>query len=293
MKYQRILTIYNPEAGRKRWFEERTIRRALDSYQCYKEWLRLTRETNLHNVDWRSFDLILVAGGDGTVRSVVQTLYDNGVDVPVAIIPTGSANILAFSLGVPWRLKSAVHFAMNNSVKKIDIALANNDKVFLIGLSAGFDAKAIGLTPRRWKKTYGLLAYLANAMRVVFSNERYRFKISIDGTQKQESAGSVIVLNNGSFFGLPFGPNISIIDGQLNIVVLHTVAFFKLMGIFFRLLFRKYDNLKNVTYYYGSDIELHVPIDVSVEIDGEPYVAENVAIKVLPRKTSVIAKQLE
>lgn len=290
-KEKKILVIYNPHAGRIRPWALSTIKKNFKRLRVNYKLVNLDKK-RLHNISFNKIDLIIVAGGDGTIRDVAEILYKKGLDIPIAIIPIGSANILAYSLGIPWNIKKALKFALSQPIQKIDAGLVNKQHLFLIGLSVGLDAKVIGRTPRHWKKIYGVFAYFISALRFVFSDVEYSFRLKLDQKKIYYKAASIIILNNGNFFGFPLAPAVSLIDGKLNIVVIHTSKFRKLVSMFYKLIRKKFSHLHDdISYSLAKTVEISFKENIEIEIDGEEFDLNEINVKILPKQISVIAKK--
>lgn len=97
-------------------------------------------------------DLVIVAGGDGTVRACAEVLAGTGV--PLAIVPSGSANLTANALGVPLRPDAALRVAFGGRDRQIDLALADG-MTFAAMAGIGLDAAVVGATPDTAKRLAG------------------------------------------------------------------------------------------------------------------------------------------
>jgi YegS/Rv2252/BmrU family lipid kinase len=143
-------------------------------------------------------DLIFVWGGDGMVQRCVDVVA--GSDATVAIIPAGTANLLATNLGVPSDIEQAVEIGLSGRSRRIDVGRINGER-FAVMAGAGFDARMIGDADGTLKDRFGRLAYVwtgAKHMR----EKPFRAKIKVDGARWYEGDASCILLGNvGKLFG--------------------------------------------------------------------------------------------
>lgn len=177
--------------------------------------------------------LIVVAGGDGTVRAVAACTENEGI--PLGVVPAGSGNLLARNLGIPVGDSSAaVRVAFHGAERRIDLAqaeLADTSgrvarSVFLVMAGIGLDARMASDTNSVVKKHVGWLAYTDPILRSVFSGERFSISYSLDGSRPRTvRAHTVIVGNCGTLTaGILLIPTAVPDDGLLDIVALNPVG---------------------------------------------------------------------
>ena len=171
-------------------------------------------------------DLLAVSGGDGTVVEAMAALI--GTDVPLAIFPAGTGNLLSVNLGLPKAVPEAVHAALFGERRRLDLGRItptspkDEPEYFAIIAGAGFDASVIEGADRETKNRLGLGAYLWSALK----NLRHRpvlVRIRLDGASHRirRRANSVMVANMGMLQG-----NIAVIpdavpdDGYLDVAIL-------------------------------------------------------------------------
>lgn len=153
--------------------------------------------------------VVLVAGGDGTVRAAAEVL--RGTGMPVALIPAGTGNLLARELGVALAdLDTAVAAAFFGHERRIDAAVADIrdsdgewiSHAFVVMAGIGLDADMAANTNARAKKHLGWLAYVSPIARPVLANRPFRIDYRIDGSRSRTArAHTVIVGNCGTLVG--------------------------------------------------------------------------------------------
>ena len=143
-------------------------------------------------------DLIFVWGGDGMVQRSVDVVA--GTDAALAIIPAGTANLLATNLGIPKDLEEAVDIGLAGNSRRIDVGCLNGER-FAVMAGAGFDAKMIGDADGGLKDRVGRLAYVWTGAKHL-RDRPFRAKIDVDGARWYDGEASCILLGNvGKLFG--------------------------------------------------------------------------------------------
>jgi YegS/Rv2252/BmrU family lipid kinase len=165
-------------------------------------------------------DLVVAVGGDGTVRGCAEGLASTGV--PLAIVPHGTANLLARTLGIPGHPQPALDIALCTAARGIDwcidLAVADREP-FTAMAGMGLDAAVVAGT--KLKHQLGWLAYaMSGAVHLALPPTRFTIKLD-DGQPIERTARSVVVGNSGL---LPGGfnllPDARLDDGVLDVAVL-------------------------------------------------------------------------
>jgi diacylglycerol kinase family enzyme/membrane-associated phospholipid phosphatase len=167
-------------------------------------------------------DLVIAAGGDGTVRVVCAELASSGV--PVAVVPVGTGNLLARNLGLPLDRGAAIEVALNGADRSMDLVRVSGDSLpedrFAVMAGIGLDALIVGEAPDRLKARMGWAAYFVSAARHL-SGPAIRVAVSVDsGPEERLWARTVIVGNVGTLHGgLSILPDAQPDDGMLDVLV--------------------------------------------------------------------------
>ena len=163
-------------------------------------------------------DLVIAAGGDGTVTSCSAGLAGRGV--PLAILPAGTGNLLAVNLGIPLERPSALDIALTGSDRKIDLGMANG-RPFVIMAGLGVDAKMLRSTSEAAKKRFGYAAYVLSALRHL-GDRPLRVAVRTDGGRPKRYSATGIIIGNVGWLnrGIRLLPEAKPDDGLLDVVVL-------------------------------------------------------------------------
>ena len=150
----------------------------------------------------KGVDLVIAAGGDGTVSAVADALAGSGT--PLGILPMGTANVLARELEIPLDVEAAARLLVDgHSLATID-ALRVGERHYLTQVGVGLDALMIRDTTAERKRRFGKLAYVLSAARHLVGFQPRRFTIEVDGRTVHTRASQVVVANVGTLGQPPF-----------------------------------------------------------------------------------------
>jgi diacylglycerol kinase family enzyme len=158
--------------------------------------------------------LVFAVGGDGTVRACAQALA--GGRVPLAIVPCGTANLVATALGIPSSLEAALAVGFGGHERQIDLAAADGS-AFVAMAGIGLDAAVVAATAAALKGTAGWMGYAATGIRRL-AGPRTRFAVRLDGGEPLVRQARCVVVGNvgllpGGFVLLPTArPDDSVLD---------------------------------------------------------------------------------
>ena len=143
-------------------------------------------------------ELVFAWGGDGTVQRCIHVLAGTGT--PLAIVPAGTANLLASNLGIPSDIEEAVRIGLHGARRSIDVGRLNGER-FGVMAGAGFDAAMIRDADAGLKDRVGRIAYVWTGARNVKAKP-FKAKIRVDGaTWFDDKASCILVGNVGNLFG--------------------------------------------------------------------------------------------
>jgi YegS/Rv2252/BmrU family lipid kinase len=168
----------------------------------------------------RDADLVLAAGGDGTVMACVTVLA--GGSVPLAVLPSGTGNLLALNFGLPNDLEGALEVALHGQRRRIDVGASGADR-FVVMSGIGFDAAMLRGADPALKARIGALAYVLSGLRQL-GRRPTEFRIRLDGLPPIVRTGQgVLVGNLGKLQGgIEVLPGARPDDGLLDVGVLET-----------------------------------------------------------------------
>ncbi|MFZ0167805.1 MAG: diacylglycerol kinase family protein [Candidatus Dormiibacterota bacterium] len=185
-------------------------------------WLQTDREDAGESAARRAVavgaEVLFVCGGDGTVMAAAAALA--GTQTALAVIPSGTGNLLALNLRLPADVMSAVRVATRGDRRNIDLGEVDG-RLFAVAAGIGLDAQILAETPRRAKHRLGWPAYAAAALRHL-GGPRFPAKVSLDGgTPIEREVRSVLVANVGRLpGGINLLPGAVADDGLLDVALI-------------------------------------------------------------------------
>ena len=245
-------------------------------------------------------DVVLVGGGDGTVRAVAEFLAHT--DVAMGIIPLGTGNLLARNVDLDVNdLHSSIQTALFGQQRYIDTARMgiensrtghSSEHAFLVIAGIGLDAEILADTNDGLKKAVGWLAYTEAGMRHLPGRRR---KVSItldDGPEQARNIRSVLFANCGLVpGGIDFIPQAMIDDGMLDVVVMSPRSALGWIIMYGKVLLRHRGNLPIMTMYRSGKIVIKCPEPMPTQIDGDTSgEATKLTVRVEPRSLLIRVK---
>lgn len=210
--------------------------------------------------------LIIVCGGDGTVRSCAEALVGTGV--PLAIIPAGTGNLLARNLEIPMDFSAAVDTALNGERMAIDTGVANGE-AFTVMAGAGRDADIMENTSSEAKDRLGSLAYVIEAARHL-NNKPIDAVITIDGKKIIEQSWVTILVANVSRLqgGVDLFPDSTPDDAGLSLLGIHAESIGETLNAGMAAMLNSESD--GVFRARGKAFGIEFSSPTAYEIDGEP-----------------------
>ncbi len=218
-------------------------------------------------------DLVIVCGGDGTVREVCAELAGTGI--PIGIVPAGTGNLLARNLDIPLFIRAAIDIALNGQDRAIDMVKVTGDGLddthFMVMAGMGFDAAIMEGVNEEIKKKVGWIAYVLSALKTLMF-PTMRLEVSIDGGEfTRHRARTCVVGNVGSLQGgMTLIPDAAIDDGQLDVVLLFPRRFLSWIPLFVRVLSRREERAgESVARFTGRTVVVRASAEVPRQLDGD------------------------
>ena len=227
------------------------------------------------------FDLVVAAGGDGTVSAVIDGLV--GSSVPLGIIPAGTGNLIARELNVPLEIEAAVALiAGAHKFRKID-AMRIGKRVYVLNVSLGISASVIGGTTRKNKSRFGPIAYVGTAMLKIFTFRNRYLAVAVDGKANKYRAVEVTISNCGILSKMlyPMGPDVSIDDGHLDVWILSSKTLLDYPRYLFEMITRR--PAKHLSHFINSErsVSIRSRVPLPMQADGDIIGTTPVQVEVL------------
>ena len=278
-----IVILANPKAGVEAIFRiaKMTLLTRLKKenifYQIYETIEEVPKE-----VLKGPLDRMIVLGGDGTLHFVAQYLFTNKIDIPIAVIPTGSGNIFALTVRIPIMINKATKTALRGKPRRIPLGLVNDKHLFMLSLTTGVHAQLMQRTPRWSKKIIGPAAYYLRLPLDLARIKQHEYQITLEnGKVLKGKASAVFILN-----GMPRIPrepfsNMNLFSSNLYVLVVDAIGAREITQLFASVFIQGKLPPKTAQFYETKSLTLSTN-NSSTRLDSEESKLKRMSIKTVP-----------
>lgn len=233
------------------------------------------------------YELVVAAGGDGTLNEVVNGV---GISDPptLGLLPLGTANDFARSLGVPVDVESALKVlarADRVPVDAVRVSASERDRLFVNVSAGGFSGAVDEELDETVKQTWGSFAYLETALGAVTEMEVYELVARFDRGEEERFEALNVAAANGRYVagGIPIAPEARLDDGLIDIVILGRGELPALATLAPRLLLGEHLDDELIEHRRVRHLELSAQPPMLFNVDGELFTEGDVRYEVIPR----------
>lgn len=291
-----ICFIVNPKSGSSR---RNVISRRFESYLVKRGFeVRLNLTKSLEHACELATDaavdydcaLVVVVGGDGTVREVAHGL--EGSDKPLLIIAGGTENLLSNELGFDVRAETIIKTFEAGHIRSLDLGSAN-EKCFTSIVGFGFDGEVVKRVSSERKGYITHMDYSWPIWRTFWNYKFKAMKVEVNGQEIFEGRGLVFVGNISRYaVGLEILHDADYSDGLLDVCIYRCASKIRLVKHSLMTILKTHSKRSDVIYRQGKDIVVSSQsLDIVTEIDGDPGPALPVRIKVIPQAVNVMVPE--
>ena len=283
----RVAVVFNPAAGGgDAAGRGRDTMEALEAAGLEVLWLETTREDPGQGLTAKAVaegvELVMAQGGDGTVMACVTSLA--GTEVPMAVLPGGTGNLLATNFDIPSDLDGAIEVALDGDRVRLDVAAMDDDR-FVVMAGIGFDAAMLRDADPRLKEHLGAVAYVLSGFKQL-GRRATRFRLRLDDRPPFDRTGQGILIGNLGRLqgGLPIMPDARPDDGLPDVAVLQTRTMLDWLALAVRVVARRRRKDPQLEPFQARRIEIDCDRPQPVERDGDPAGArDHLVVEVVPR----------
>ena len=214
-----------------------------------------------------TIDLMVVAGGDGTVNFAVNAMKSKGLDIPLGVIPAGTANDFAGALGMSNELLEAARQIAAGSIDRVDVGRVN-DLWFVNIFSFGIFTTTSQRTPNSRKHLMGKLAYIIEGVKEFRTIHAVPLEIVADGEHFDLRSLMALIFNGETAGGFRLARTSSIRDGLFDCILLEKKDFFRSTLAMGRYLLG--GNPKIVRHFRARRIDIRSTVNEPTDVDGQP-----------------------
>lgn len=232
-------------------------------------------------------NLIVAAGGDGTLNEVINGVQENSGEACVGLLPLGTGNDFARTIGLPTDLDAALEVLRAGHTRPVDLVRVTSDEVrYFLNVSAGGFSGLVNekLTPEM-KKTWGPLAYLRSAAAALPDLRAYRTTLAFDNTESLTLDLYNAVVANGRYVagGTLIAPEASIDDGLLDIILIQKRSAAELTLLAAQSVMGAHLSNDAVVFRRAAKVTVNSKPGMWFNVDGELVGNEPACFEILPR----------
>ena len=234
----------------------------------------------------RGCDLVVSAGGDGTLNEVVNGIAEQSSQCHVGILPLGTGNDFARSIGLPAKVDECLEIIARGHAKAVDLVRVTSDQMrYFVNVSAGGFSGLVDekLTPEI-KKTWGPLAYLRGAAAALPELRAYKTTIVFDDAEKLALNLYNVIIANGRYVagGIPVAPEAIIDDGVVDVFLIPEKPAAELAILLAQVLLGKHTGNEAIVYRRAAKVAVNSKPGMWFNVDGELVGNEPAFFEVLP-----------
>lgn len=291
---KKAILLYNAYAGHRIIVNE--LDTITEKLQELGYELRLHRSTEPGNikkyivetVDSMNTDLILISGGDGTINECVSGMCQKNLDIPMLILPLGTANDFATSAGISNNVEECLALIEEGTLQYIDVGKVN-DGYFINVCNMGLFSGVSHNVDPELKKKFGRLAYYAKGLEEIQNYQAMDITLTTENEVLEGQYILILVFNGKGAGGmLQLAKNAEIADGVFDIVCIKNLKLFEMPALMFKVLQGEHLKDVNVDYLTGSSIKIECHNQAEnhfvTDVDGEAGPSLPMEIEVLSHK---------
>ncbi|MBQ1979166.1 MAG: YegS/Rv2252/BmrU family lipid kinase [Alistipes sp.] len=263
---KQALFLYNPQSGTGRI--ERKVTDIVDVFQRNGYRLEPLRIDFTQNpfVGREEIDLVVVAGGDGTVNFILNRMKEKELDIPIGVIPAGTANDFAGAIGMSKDPLKAAEQIATGEIIRVDCGKVN-DIYFVNIFSFGLFTTTSQRTPDEQKHRWGKLAYIAEGIKELRRMRKIPLEIRADGEHFSLDALIALIFNGETAGGFRLARRSSIQDGHFECLLLEKRNFLHACWTMVRYLLG--GDPKAIRHLHVRSLEIHSTVNELTDVDGQ------------------------
>jgi diacylglycerol kinase (ATP) len=237
----------------------------------------------------QEIDLVIVGGGDGTLNATIEAIMDT--QLPLGILPLGTANDLARTLGIPNSIPQACQIIAGGKLHRIDLGWVNG-KYFFNVASLGLSVKITQELTKEIKRRWGIFAYAAIAFQVICKSRPFSAEIIINGQSVLVKTVQIAV-GNGRYYGggMAVVHDAAIDDQRLDLYSLEIDHWWQIIPLLPAMRQGRHIDWQSVRALQGQEITVHTRKSHSINTDGEITTHTPAVFRVIPQAIAVFVPE--
>jgi len=238
---------------------------------------------------------IVAAGGDGTLNEVVNGIARARHRPVIGILPLGTGNDFARTLGLPFSLEENIDVLRAGKTRAVDVVRVHSDRArYFVNVSAGgFSGIVRNKITRQIKRSWGPLAYIRGAAAALPKLHAYKTRIVLDEREELSTALYNVVIANGRFVagGLPIAPDADPADGLLDVILISKRSAPEMALLAAEIILGKHFSSNAVIFRRAKKIAVRSRPGMWFNVDGELVGRAPAVFQILPRALSFVVKR--
>lgn len=286
---QSVLILANPTSGGYQPQFLEAVRQKLEAGGCHTRIHLTSRAGEIGEIcadPTLAVNVLAIAGGDGSINEALTGFQTNPAPPDLAVIPFGTANVLAQELKLPFSASAIAEMIQRRRSAPLHMGLANG-RPFMLMASAGFDAEVVHGISLALKRRLGKLAYVLTALKLAFSRESRTIKVLADD---REFAGKLVIATNGRCYGGSFVicPDAAVTSAGLYLLVLQRDDFLSTFRFGLALALGRIHKARGVTLVPFERAEFTADKPVAAQIDGDPFATTPLLLEQAPDTINIL-----
>lgn len=215
-----------------------------------------------------SYSYILIAGGDGTVDVLLNAMKEKGLNLPIGILPVGTANDFGKFINMPQDIEEACKQILSSKPVKVDIGKIN-DRYFINVASTGLFTDVSQKTDVTLKNTIGKLAYYIKGIEELPNFRKLKIKLKSKEVNYDGEMYLMLIFNGQTAGNFKLATRSSAMDGLLDVIVIKAVQIFEILPLFIKVLKGEHLDSNKVIYFKTDDLYIECEEGIVTDIDGE------------------------
>lgn len=242
-------------------------------------------------------ELVVAAGGDGTLNEVLNGLAEDFSRTRLGLLPLGTGNDFARSIGVPADVNGALGILAAGRTRRLDVASAmiagsreNGGLRYFLNMSAGGFSGEVSEKADLAKERWGPLAYLRSAIGVLPELKGFRAVLTLNGAERLELETYNVVVSNARFVaaGIPVAPDAILDDGLLDVMIAPEASLGQLAVLLPQVLLGRHADSELLIFRRATRVEIESDPPMTFNVDGEICGTDPARFEVLPRALEVV-----
>lgn len=292
---KRALFVYNPISGSR--LVPKNLDRIIENFQkngIYIDLFRLAEDNEdqlrqaLHR---RDIDLVVAAGGDGTIGTIAHLIYHENIDLPYGTLGSGTCNNFTHNIDMPEELEKAIQIIAEGDTIEVDMGIVNGEDIFLSSFACGIFVNISFETDSESKQVLGPFAYYMKAISELTNIKAHKVRIDTGQEVIEEKVYLILILNGtniGNFKKVFSEDVVDISDGMMEMILVKESGPLEMANILMAFMKgESYEELENVDIITSDYFSICSEDEMNVSLDGEKGVPLPVEIKVLKQKLKV------